>query len=86
MMKITIEGIFTYAYVLVYMFLFQQGDMFPINLHRHDDQGINKAMTQWISLVRRNSIEFKFQELIDSFVHTVAGLHNSQNEADLILK
>ena len=36
-MKITTKGVFKYSYVLVHMFLFQQGDMFPITLHKQKE-------------------------------------------------
>jgi len=34
LMKITTEGVFKYSSVLVHMFLFQQGDMLPISIHK----------------------------------------------------
>lgn len=79
-MKITTEGMFKYSFVLVHMFLFQQGDMLPITLHKQDDQKINQSVTQWISLVKRNSTEFRFSDFIDCFIHPFAQLLNSQSE------
>lgn len=79
-MRITTEGMFKYASVLAYMFLFYQKDKFPITLHKQDFQGINQSVIQWTSLIRKNSTEFKFANFIDNFVHTVAGLLSNQSE------
>lgn len=73
-MNITIEGVFKYFVILFHMFIFQQGDRFPIALHKHDDQQENQAVTQWTSLIRKNSTEFTFLDFIDCFIHPVAQL------------
>ena len=42
MMNLTTQGMFKYTSVLVYMFLFQQGDLFLITFHKQDNQGVNQ--------------------------------------------
>lgn len=79
LMKITTEGMFKYASVLLSIFIFQQGDKFPIALQKKDDQGVSQLI-EWTSLVRRNSMEFSFTDFIDRFIHTVAWLLNNQIE------
>jgi len=80
LMKITTEGIFKYAFVLVYMLLFQHGDKYQINLHKKNGQGINQSVIQLTSLVRRNSTEVKFVDFIENFVHIVVGILSSQSK------
>lgn len=72
LMNITTEGMFKYSSVLFHMFIFQQGDKFPIVLHKQDYQQENQAVTQWTSLIRKNSTEFRFSKFIDFLIHPVA--------------
>ena len=78
-MKITTEGVFKYSSVLVHMMLFQQGYKLPITLHMQDDQQVIQLVTLWNSLIRRNSTEFKFSDLIDGFIHPIAQILNRQS-------
>lgn len=80
LMKITIEGVFKYFSMLVHRILFQEGDRLPIALHMQDDQQVIQAVTQWTSMITRNSNEFKFSDFIDCFIHSIAQILSSHTE------
>lgn len=80
LMNLTIEGVFKYSSILFHMFIFQQGDMLAIVLHKQDDQQENQGVIHLTSLIRKNSTEFSFSDCIDCFIHPVAQLLSGQSE------
>jgi hypothetical protein len=69
-----------YSSVLVYLFLFFQVDRFSCALQKLDQDGNPQSITSWTSLVRKNSIEFKFKHFIDQFYHPVVCMLDSKME------
>ena len=64
----------------MHLILFQQGDLLPFQLNRQDKQGVNQSVIHWIELVKVASSKSTFSQFIDSFVHPVLQLLNSQAE------
>jgi hypothetical protein len=67
--RFSIEGMFRYSSMLVYLFLFFQSDRFSCALHKLDQEGNPQSVTSWTSLVRKNSTEFNFKDFIDQFYY-----------------
>jgi hypothetical protein len=55
------EGMFRYSSILAYMFMFYQEDKFSFLMQKMDKDGKPQAITLWMSLLRRNPIEFSFK-------------------------
>ena len=79
-MKLSIVGVLKYASILEYLFLFYQSDKFPFQLQNIDSQGNTHLVIHWTNLVRKNNIEFTFNDFVDQFLHVVASLLNSDAE------
>jgi len=79
-LKITIEGMFKHASVLVYMFLFYQAERFPIALQKLDEQDNAQLVIQWTSFVQKNSNNFSSSDFINQFIYIVACLLNNNVE------
>ena len=46
-MNLTTKGVFKYSSVIIHLILFQQGDIFPIQLKKQDEQGVNHSVIHW---------------------------------------
>ena len=64
--------------------MFQRGDSLHIQLNMQDEKGVNQSVIHWTELVKATSSKFKFSQFIDSFVHSVLQLLNSQAEPRII--
>lgn len=43
-MNLTTQGVFRYSSIIIHLILFQQGDLFPIQLNRQDEQGVYQSV------------------------------------------
>jgi hypothetical protein len=68
-LKFQTEGMFNYSSILVYKFIFYQGDRFPFALQKLNEQGSSQPIIFWNSLVRKNSMEYSFKDFIDQFIY-----------------
>jgi hypothetical protein len=78
--KFSTEGMFWYSSILAYMFIFFQADRFSFLMQKMDKDGKSQAVTSWTSLLRRNSTEFSFKQLIEWFYHPVVSMLNGRPE------
>jgi hypothetical protein len=78
--KLSIERMFRYSLVLVYLFLFFQADNFSFALQKLDQDRNPQPMTSWTSIMRKNSSEFNFKQFIDQFFHPVVCMLNSRKK------
>ena len=51
--KFPTKEVFKYAYVLVYLFLYFQGEKFKFSLHKLDEEGNQQSVIFWTSLVMK---------------------------------
>ena len=79
-MNLNTKGVFCYSSVIVHIFIFQHGDIFPLKLSKQDVQGVNQSMIHWIKIVRTTSTSSSFSDFIDTFIHPVAQLLYTQKE------
>ena len=63
--KFPIEGMLWYYSILAYFFIFFQTDKFLFSMQKLDKNGKPQPVTSWMSLLRRNSPEFTFNQFID---------------------
>jgi hypothetical protein len=76
--KFSIEGMFRYSSVLVYLFPFFQSDRLSCGFQKLDQEGNPQSMTSWTSLVRKHSTDFNFKDFIDQFYHPVVCMLNNR--------
>lgn len=46
-MNFIVQGVFNYNFVIIYMLIFQQGNLSPIRLSKQEEQGVNQSVIQW---------------------------------------
>lgn len=78
--KFPTEVSFKYYAIFVYLFIYNQANMFPFTLQRMNEQGDVQSVIHWTSLVRRNSTEFSFRAYVDQFPYTLFFLLNIELE------
>jgi hypothetical protein len=78
--KFSIEGMFRYSSILVYLFIFFQADKFPFSLQKLDQEGNPQPVTSWTSLVRNNSSDFNLKKFIDKFYHPPVSMLSGRTE------
>jgi hypothetical protein len=79
--RFSTEGMLIYSSMFVYLFLFFQSNRFRCAFKKLDQEGNQKSVTSWTSLVRKNSTEISFKEFIDHFYHPVVCMLSGRKEA-----
>jgi len=74
---LTTQGVYKYSSMIIHMFLFQRGDLLPIQLEKQDDQGMDQPVIHWKNLIRENSTKYTYLDFIDLSIHPVLQLINS---------
>jgi len=60
--------------------MFYQVDKFSFHMQKMDKEGKPQAVTLWMLLLRRSSIEFTFKQFIELFYHPVVGMLSGRLE------
>lgn len=68
------KDIFKYALILVYLFIYFQGDKFPFTLQKLDEEGNQQLVIFWTSMGMKEKEEFIYKQFIELFVHPTINL------------
>ena len=63
--------------MLVYLFISFQGDKFPFNLQKLDEEGNQRSMIFWTSMGMKEKEEFTYKHFIELFIHPTISLMSS---------
>lgn len=78
--KFQTEEAFKYAFVLVYMFLYFQGDKLKFALKMLDDEGNQQLVIFWTTLVMKEQKEYSYKQFIELFVNPALSLLSNNPE------
>jgi len=59
--QFNIEEVFKYALVLVYLFIYFQGDKFPFTLQKLDEEGNQQSVIFWTTMGMKEKEEFTYK-------------------------
>jgi len=75
--KFNTKEVFKCASILVYMFIYFQGDKFPFSLQILDEEGSPHSVIFWASMGMKEKQEFTYKKFIELFIHLTLSLMSS---------